>query len=494
MRKRGRYLLPTFLFLVAFFLRSYRITEFTEFLGDQGSAASVVFNAFRFRSMLLHGPAISSGQYPGPFYYYIIAPPLILSGFRPEFGALTFALFGALSAVILSAAVAGLYGGLAGYAVGFLYAVSPKLVMTERNMWNPSPTPFLFTLAFYAMVRLEKKGSLLWGALLFAAGGILIQLHYTNLFILCMFIAYYIIVLLRRRKHVRPVEVVKGVGVSIGAFLIVMLPFLIFELQRNFSDITGVISVYGATREEFVRKSVRIARMYSSNAAQWEFVTAGLPPQVAAALLALAAFFIVRARNVLPLVMLLTFTAARYVEGGYAGTLYTHYRLYTGVFPFAFLGSILGQLKKRSGLILIPLLTLPFLVNSLMRTDILSKGNRDLPRTRAGVQTIIEDAGAAPFAFTVTHTRSYSDYHYRFFFEKSGIKLLAAASPDTRLFYIICDSANCPDDNWMRDQQSVYVLCYDHHCDFEYPNISLLSFKYMGSLKTGESVVYKFVR
>jgi 4-amino-4-deoxy-L-arabinose transferase-like glycosyltransferase len=482
------------IFIIALFFRSYRIAELTEFLGDQGSAASVILDAVRSGTVPLHGPAVSSGQYPGPFYYYIIAPSLILSGFRPLFGALTVAFLGSASSVVLALSLSLLFGPLIGYSIGVLYAVSPLLVNTERNMWNPSPTPFLFVIALYALVRLEKKGSLLWGGLLFAAAGILVQLHYTNLFTLGFFVTYYVFLILARRREFSLHDTVKGIGVSMLAFIAVLLPFIVFEFLRGFSDITDVISVFGTTREPFIRKSEQLYRMYMSTAGQWQFVTTGINPVIAALLLAATVVAVIMSKSLLLGLMLVTFLVARFMESGYTGKLYLHYQLYTGVFAFVFLGSIFGFLKKYAGPWPVVTATVLILGNSLLNSDINSTGRRDLLRAEKGVQTMIMDAGAEPFAFTVTHSRSYSDFHYRFFLQRSGVRPVDAASPEANLLYIACDSAHCPDDSWMSEIQRIYILCHDHHCQFEYPQISLLQYRYIGSLGTGESVVYKFVR
>ncbi len=87
--------------LVAAFLRLYRLEAFTEFLGDQGRTGIIIWNAWNNKIFPLVGPPVLSGQYLGPFFYYFMAFPFILSHFNPLGPALWMAMLGILNVFLI---------------------------------------------------------------------------------------------------------------------------------------------------------------------------------------------------------------------------------------------------------------------------------------------------------------------------------------------------------------------------------------------------------
>ena len=66
-----------------------------EFLGDQGRDVLVIRNFFKHKDLFFIGPQTSIGNmYLGPYYYYLIAPALLLANFNPVGPAVFIALFG----------------------------------------------------------------------------------------------------------------------------------------------------------------------------------------------------------------------------------------------------------------------------------------------------------------------------------------------------------------------------------------------------------------
>ena len=79
--------LPIFLLLLfGVFLRFWRLEGFVTFLGDQGRDAIVIRRILTGEHFPAIGAPTSIGQvYLGPFYYYFIAPWLLLFNFNPLF-------------------------------------------------------------------------------------------------------------------------------------------------------------------------------------------------------------------------------------------------------------------------------------------------------------------------------------------------------------------------------------------------------------------------
>src|SRR5260221_1941213 len=68
--------------LVAAFCRLYRISDYLTFLGDEGRDAIIVRRLLVEGHPPLIGTSTSIGQmYLGPFYYYMMAPALLLATF-----------------------------------------------------------------------------------------------------------------------------------------------------------------------------------------------------------------------------------------------------------------------------------------------------------------------------------------------------------------------------------------------------------------------------
>ncbi|MCR4263253.1 MAG: hypothetical protein NUV98_00860, partial [Candidatus Roizmanbacteria bacterium] len=86
--------------LISFFVRIYRITELTEFLGDQGRESIVLYNAWHTKTLPLVGPPVSTGQHLGPMYYYLIAPSFFLAGLNP-LGPIVFMVLLDVAAILL---------------------------------------------------------------------------------------------------------------------------------------------------------------------------------------------------------------------------------------------------------------------------------------------------------------------------------------------------------------------------------------------------------
>ena len=70
------------MFFCGIFLRFYRFSDFATFLGDQGRDAIIIKRMLTFEHLPAIGAPTSVGQvYLGPFYYYFIAPWLLLFKF-----------------------------------------------------------------------------------------------------------------------------------------------------------------------------------------------------------------------------------------------------------------------------------------------------------------------------------------------------------------------------------------------------------------------------
>ena len=65
---------------ISAFMRLFKISDYMEFLGDQGRDVVIVRDFLKHGNLFFIGPQTSIGNmYLGPYYYYFIAPRFISS-------------------------------------------------------------------------------------------------------------------------------------------------------------------------------------------------------------------------------------------------------------------------------------------------------------------------------------------------------------------------------------------------------------------------------
>src|SRR3989344_9245901 len=170
------------LLVIGVFLRFYRLEGFVTFLGDQGRDAIILKRMITFE----HFPAIwapsSVGQvFLGPFYYYFIAPWLLLSGFHPIGPAIGVAFFSSIFLVIAYVAITELFNKKVALVSVFLLAFSEVLINFSRFSWNPNLLPLASFLLFYVLVKGLKDHDVKKFVISGALFSISIQLHYVSL-------------------------------------------------------------------------------------------------------------------------------------------------------------------------------------------------------------------------------------------------------------------------------------------------------------------------
>lgn len=79
---KKKYFFWSFILLLlagAFFLRIYRIPEYITFLSDQGRDAIILKRMVTLEKWVFVGPTTSIGNvFTGPFFYYLVAPFMLL--------------------------------------------------------------------------------------------------------------------------------------------------------------------------------------------------------------------------------------------------------------------------------------------------------------------------------------------------------------------------------------------------------------------------------
>lgn len=466
-----------FLLIIAAFVRLYRIEELTEFLGDQGSAGVIIHESYLTRTIPLAGPKVSTGQYPGPFYYYLIAAPLLVSGMNPVAGASFFALLGVVTVWFLYVLGRNIFSPKLGYMAALLYALSPTMIAQNRNMWNPTAIPFFVTILVYALYKIRNERKPQFVVLAGLTNGILVQLHYTSLFVIGLTILFWIYVSLSRRKSTRYVLLWTIMGII--AFFIPLIPFIVHQYAHGFIDLRQFLLtlIYPTTNPSVVPGyRYRIANILIRSLHLAIPLTTDMRH---------APFIVILLS--LPLFLKRTFWSVWFILwimlsvvgiGLFRGTVFDHYLYFiTPLYFLAFIALIhtLTQVFPKLQICWY-IVSLGILLSFIFRIDIFGEGSRDIPRTRAVVDEILRQAQGTSFSFTLVSSRSYSDYHYRFYFRMMQGNPEHITNPEYTRLFLVCEWGVCPSLDEMRTRKTVTALCFDHHCEGEYPTISLSEF------------------
>lgn len=467
------------LFLAAF-LRLYRLIDLSEFLGDQGRTMLVMRDFLERGIIPVSGPTTLSGHALGPAFYYLLAPGYLLTG--GVTGVVYWvAAAGILSVWMLYETVKRMVGIWQARIVALMYAVSRLIVASDRTIWEPNLVPLFSILFVFLLYRAHHEMKpFLWVGL-GAVSGILLQLHYPNVYFLFLLAAYAgwmaVADVANRRRILSAAFFVAG-----GA-LVVLLPFIVQQMSVGFRDILGVMAIMrdGGGGVLGKRTIVFFFVDYASRV-----IGRAIPfmtKEIAAVFIALWGLFVLRYPTKRHMFLSVWFIGGTAAMARYSGVVYDHYLSFLVPAPFLMIASVLSVIRSAPWKGAAVAAAVLVSVGSLLRTDVFAPGGGDISRVRAAVSYIKEDARGEPFSFTLIDGKSFSDLHYRYFMDVLRIEPSPIAASGYRRLYLVCDrNASCPDAASVAQMRAVTALCYDEHCSGSYPTIPLAeNWSYVGT-------------
>jgi len=238
-------------FTAAFF-RLYKIPSMMEFLGDQGRDVLIVRDLLH-GNLVFIGPQTSIGNmYLGPFYYYLLAPALLLSFFSPLGPALLIAILGIFTSSLLFKISKQFFKFSIALLISLLYAVSPVVVKYSNFSWNPNIMPLLALLVFWSTWQIWQKKSWHHLPLLSFSLSAALQSHYLAL-LLFPFSGLFVLVSLynsRRQKNFTK-KLYPQIGLALLIFFLFLLPLILFDLRHQGQNI-GAIKTFFTVRQTTV--------------------------------------------------------------------------------------------------------------------------------------------------------------------------------------------------------------------------------------------------
>lgn len=234
--------------LLATFLRFYRLPQTMQFLGDQGRDALIARGIFMDRDPAFIGPVTSVGNmYLGPFYYYFMVFPLMLTYPSPVGPALAVASIGVVTTFFMYYLGRDLIGKKPALLAMVLYAVAPVVITNVRFSWNPNIVPFFSLILVWCLYQTIKRRYSYWLGVGLSAI-VLFQLHYITLILIgCAGLVWlWQLALQVKQKSLHPVFV-KMTAISIGLFFLSLTPLFIFDLKHEFLNSRAFIGFFTGT-------------------------------------------------------------------------------------------------------------------------------------------------------------------------------------------------------------------------------------------------------
>lgn len=486
--------------LLATVIRMYRAEDYVEFRGDQGSAGVVVYESWLRKSVPLVGPTVSTGQRPGPAYYYLIAPWLIGSNWQavaPSYGMIV---MGVLSLILIYRIAGELFSPGIGIVLISILAISPKYVDIHRTIWNPNPVPFFTILIIAFLLRFRtypSRGVLFW---IGAASGINVQLHYGNVLTMVLVGALLIWFGIRCNtgKGWDAYRIFSGVAKIVSVYLLgiitVLSPFLVYEYTHGFEDVRSLAFRFigpllgqatpglPPNHSSIPDMAVRVFRsvVYVQNSTVLAIIAI-----VTTGLAVLSRRSIVRYLAVWFGLWLVSFRL-------YPDFVSDHYLYGVWVLPVFLIGNslqVIGSLS-RPALIVVSVALIGLMVNGY-RTEV--RPRYEIPRAIEATSEMTAIAGNRDFAFTTIRSPSFSDYHLRYFFRVREVYPKEITDPGYPFLFVVCESSDCPNPEEL-SHETIRATCYDHVCNREYPQVHLTDWVYDTSVPVIRGRLYVYRR
>jgi len=239
--------------IIGVFLRFYKLAGFVTFLGDQGRDAIIIKRILTLEHLPAIGPPTSVGQvYLGPFYYYFIAPWLLLSNFNPIGLAVGVAFFSSIYLLINYLIVKELFDKKIALISTILLSFSSVLIDFSRFSWNPNLLPLFTLLTVYFVIKSLKTNKWYYFVLSGTFLSFAIQLHYLALFLILPISIIYLIDLLKERKQL--IHKFVYLFICLFSFILFSSPLIIFDLRHQFLNTKSFIVLFQSSGTSFLTK------------------------------------------------------------------------------------------------------------------------------------------------------------------------------------------------------------------------------------------------
>ena len=396
-----------------------------EFLGDQGRDVVIVRDFLKNGNLFFIGPQTSIGNmYLGPFYYYLIAPALLIATFNPVGPAIMVALLGVATAYLIFFVTKKWSNQRAAFIAAFLYAISPIAIKYSNFSWNPNIMPFFALLFVYLMT--EKR--YLWASLAFA---MCLNSHYLALLLLP--IAFIIWLSNSPQKYIK--ETIFAVII----FLFSLIPQILFDLRHQGQNIKALATFF-TQREATVNlkayKSLPIIpslfNQINTDLLAGKNITFGII--VSIVLFLGIIYLLLKHRNQKLIYCVLWYLAGLVGLGLYKQHIYSHYFGFLFPVVFILMALFLSKVPKLLTTFLLIFLT----IFSLLQNPFRWPPNSQLKTTTRIIDLILANSNNQEFNFALLAKQNY-DPPYRYVLSEKNAPVKLLQDKITQQLFVVCE-------------------------------------------------------
>jgi len=462
-------------FLIGTFLRFYRLNAFITFLGDQGRDAIVIKRILFFEHFPAIGAPTSIGQvYLGPFYYYFIAPWLLLFNLNPLGLAFGVALISSVFILINYLLIKELFNEKIAFMSTVFLAFSKTIIEFSRFSWNPNLLPYFSFLLYYFFVKSLRDKKYMWSFLSGMFLSFSLQLHYLSLFFIPSIILLYCLELIRKKGEI--VKILKNAGVLFISFIFFSVPLFIFDFRHNFLNLNNFIALSKTSSN--ISENVFILFFKTFPVFNQYVFNVKLNAILLYAILTILIFTLIYLfkKNWKLTCVLIFFLLTYFCLSLFGGPKYPHYFLELYIFYFILLSYFLYDINNiKFGKIIIFIFLISFIFTNMQDYYIFKNiGSFQLEKAKKISRIIFNNIDKTRYSIT-SLPMNYSDTTYRYFLEIWNKKPIDKESFEKgqELFVICedkCDPLNSPqwdiayfggnkiEETWKSNNVKIYKL------------------------------------
>lgn len=222
-----------FILFLGLFFRTYKVLEWFDFAHDGDLYSWIVKDIVVDKHIRLIGQMTTApGIFIGPLFYYLLIPFFFLTKMDPAGAIIPITTIGVLTVVSYYYVFSKLFNKEVGLIASFFYAVLLSPVLFDRRVVPSTPTNLWLVWYFYTVVNI-LRGNYFVLPIVGLLAGLIWHVHIA----LLPTLAVIPFAMVLSRKLPNP----KQITISLIAFFIPFLPFLLFETRHNFSQTTAFI-------------------------------------------------------------------------------------------------------------------------------------------------------------------------------------------------------------------------------------------------------------
>jgi len=439
---KKHWLLIAILVLAAFF-RFYRISDYMEFLGDQGRDVTIIKDFLQHGNLFFIGPQTSIGNmYLGPWFYYLIAPSLLLSNFNPVGPAIFIALLNIATVFLIYFVGKRWFNHQVGLISAFLFAISPVVIKYSNFIWNPNIMPFfslLFVYFFFESFRSKKYHYFLYASLAFI---MVINSHYLGLALLPFIGIFWLYNLIKfiktKSKKLKPF--VKNSLFAIFIFILSLTPQILFDIKHDGQNSKALLNFF-MYRETTV--NIKAYKALPELPAMFNQVntrllagkneTVGLIVSIAFTIALLPLIFKFKKQKSSFWIIFFWYLSGLVALALYKQHIYDHY--FAFLFPVVFI--LAGFLINKFKFIGIPFLIL-ITIFSFLENPLRYQPNSQLKTVTQIDDLIIANSNNQDFNFALLAKQNY-DPPYRYVLNNKQAKIVNLPDKMAEQLFVVCE-------------------------------------------------------